>query len=176
MVDTESRSIRCTCRPCGILFAREGSSQGRLKTVPDRWLFDPAEELTATEWAALQIPVRLAFFSYHSGLQRWAAFYPGPAGATESLLGLDAWGEMARVSRLVRAAQPDVEAILVFSREDGGFDRFLVPIHACYELVGRVKRHWKGFEGGTAVWREIGAWFDQARSRSRPFVPAGNRS
>jgi hypothetical protein len=43
---------------------------------------------------------------------------------------------------------------------------FLVPIDACYELVGRVRMHWRGFQGGQEVWREIDGFFDRLRERS----------
>jgi hypothetical protein len=42
----------------------------------------------------LQIPVRVAFFFHNSDLGRVAAFYPSPAGATESLLPLEALAEV----------------------------------------------------------------------------------
>ncbi len=47
-----------------------------------------------------------------------------------------------------------------------GTECFLVPIDACYELVGRVRMHWRGFQGGQEVWREIGGFFDRLRERS----------
>ena len=36
----------------------------------------------------------VAFFFFNSSLGRVAAFYPSPAGATESLLPLDAWDDL----------------------------------------------------------------------------------
>ena len=41
------------------------------------------------------------------------AFYPSPAGATESLLPLTAWEEIVRENPALREMQPDVEALLV---------------------------------------------------------------
>ena len=32
---------------------------------------------------------------------------------------------------------------------DGGAECFIVPIDACYELVGHLRRLWRGFDGGT---------------------------
>jgi hypothetical protein len=32
-------------------------------------------------------------------------------------------------------------------------------VDACYELVGRIRRHWTGFEGGEEAWLEIDAFF-----------------
>ncbi|HET9557873.1 MAG TPA: DUF5947 family protein, partial [Actinomycetota bacterium] len=49
-----------------------------------------------------------------------------------------------------------------------GFECFLVPIDACYELVGLVRMHWKGFDGGQEAWEAIDGFFDAVRERSRP--------
>jgi uncharacterized protein DUF5947 len=62
---------------------------------------------------------------------------------------------------------PDVEAVLV-QRTGDGFESFVVPIDACYELVGLVRMHWKGFDGGEEAWAAIGGFFDAVRERSRP--------
>jgi hypothetical protein len=45
---------------------------------------------------------------------------------------------------------------------------FLVPIDACYELVGTVRMFWKGFDGGTEARERIEAFFDRLRDRARP--------
>jgi hypothetical protein len=119
-------------------------------------------------WSSLQIPVRLAFFFRHGASDRWSAFYPGPAGATESTLGLEAWQELAAALPLVGVVEPDVEALLIAGDGHGRFDCYLVPISACYELVGRVKRCWRGFDGGELAWREIDDFFAAVRARSEP--------
>jgi hypothetical protein len=41
-----------------------------------------------------------------------------------------------------------------------------VPIDACYELVGRMRRVWKGFDGGEEAWSEIESFFALVRERS----------
>ena len=53
-----------------------------------------------------------------------------------------------------------------------GFECFLVPIDACYELVGLVRMHWKGFDGGQEAWEAIDGFFDAVRERSRPAEEA----
>ena len=62
--------------------------------MPDRYLAFPDFELSPAQWDSLQIPVSVAFFFLNSSLGRVAAFYPGPAGATESELPLDTWAEV----------------------------------------------------------------------------------
>ena len=48
--------------------------------------------------------------------------------------------------------EPDVEALLVQRPAAASFECFLVLIDACYELVGLVRMHWKGFDGGQEAW------------------------
>jgi Fe-S cluster biogenesis protein NfuA len=165
LVDLETRSLLCACRPCGLLFTREGAAGGKYRTVPERYL--PARDLVLTEaqWESLQIPVGIAFFFHNSALGRAAAFYPGPAGATESLLPLGTWEELARANPLLAGLEPDVEALLVHRRA-AELECYVVPIDACYELVGRIRRRWKGFEGGEEAWREIEGFFAELRARS----------
>ena len=64
----------------------------------------------------------------------------------------------------LRDLSPDVEALLV--RKAGEqFESYIVPIDACYELVGRIRRHWKGFHGGVEAWHEIDSFFEVVRER-----------
>jgi Family of unknown function (DUF5947) len=174
VVNLDTRTLVCACRACWLLFTREGAAQGRYRAVPERYLHDPAFALTGAQWDALQIPVRLAFFFRNSTLGRFVAFYPSPAGATESLLPLDTWGEVLAANPAMADPEPDVESLLL-DRTNGRAECWLVPIDACYELVGLVKLHWKGFDGGEAVWREIGGFLGRLRARSKPARTAGSR-
>ena len=167
VVNVESRSLMCSCRACYLLFTREGAAQGKYRAVPDRYIYDPSFQLTDAEWDDLQIPVRIAFFFFNSSISRVAAFYPSPAGATESLLPLDAWRKLSGSNPLLGALAPDIEALLVYGRNREGFDCFIVPIDACYELTGLIRRRWKGFDGGEEAWRDVDDFFARVRSRSR---------
>jgi hypothetical protein len=166
LVDVQNRGLLCVCRPCYLLFTQEGSAGGRLRAVPDRCLHDPSFTLTDDQWERLQIPVGMAFFFRNSALGRFAAFYPSPAGATESLLPAGTWSEILAANPAVPDLEPDVEALLL-RRQEGRVDCHLVPIDACYELVGRVRTHWRGFAGGAEAWREIEGFFARLRERSR---------
>jgi hypothetical protein len=167
VVNLDSRQILCTCRACYLLFTHQGAAGGRYRAVPDRYLHDPGFRLDDASWDALQIPVRVAFFFLNSDLGRVAGFYPSPAGATESLLPLEAWADVVAANPVMTDLAPDVEALLVH-RTGEGFECFLVPIDACYELVGLVRMHWKGFDGGQEAWEAIDGFFDAVRERSRP--------
>ncbi len=164
VVNIESRSLMCTCRGCYLLFTSEGAAQGKYRCVPDRYLYDPSFHLTTQQWDDLQIPVRLAFFFYNSSMGRFVAFYPSPAGATESLLDMDTWSGILASNPLLADPRPDVEALLI-NKHDDGFEGFLVPIDACYELVGIVKMHWKGFDGGEEAWAGIDSFFGSLRDK-----------
>jgi hypothetical protein len=165
VVDTHTRSLSCVCRACYLLFTSSGAAGGRYRSVPDRYLAGDAPMLTDTQWNALQIPVGVAFFFHNSPLQRTVAFYPSPAGATESQLPLDVWDDIVAANPLIGNLQADVEALLV--RKGDAIETYIVPIDACYELVGRLRRHWKGFDGGEEARNELAAFFDRLRERSR---------
>jgi hypothetical protein len=165
VVNIESRSLLCTCRPCYLLFTREGAGRGNYRSVPERYLTDPSFQLSEARWEELQVPVAMAFFFYNSMLGRIVAQYPSPAGATESLLDLNAWSSIAAENPLAAALEPDVEALIVH-RANGRNESYLVPIDACYELVGRVRMHWTGFDGGPEARQDITEFFDEVRRRS----------
>jgi hypothetical protein len=136
--------------------------------------------LSDAQWDTLQVPVNVAFFFFNSDsdVQRMVCFYPSPAGATESLLSLDTWDEIMAANPAFRHVVPDVEALLIYRPdkrrgstasgdvESKDFQCFLVPITACYELVGRVRLQWRGFDGGQEVWEEIEAFFEKLRNKS----------
>jgi Family of unknown function (DUF5947) len=143
--------------------------RGRYRSIPDRYRSDPGHPLTVAEWNALEIPVGLAFFLRSSASGDTTAFYPSPAGATECRLDLEAWARIAAGHPLVAAAAPDVEAILV-SRgplDQDGVEEFLVPIDACYELAGRMRLLWRGFDGGAEARQSIAEFLERVRERSR---------
>lgn len=173
VVNVESRRLLCTCRPCYLLFTQDGAGRGAYRSVPDRYRTDPEFSLGDGDWEQLQVPVSVAFFFHNSVLGRVVAHYPSPAGATESLLDLAAWAAIAAASPLAAALAPDVEAIVVHRARPGSDEVnevFLVPIDVCYELVGRLRMHWTGFDGGPEARRDLAAFFDLLRTRSRPLT------
>ena len=165
LVQVAERRLLCVCGPCGFLFDNPGAGGGGYARVPDRYLVDPAFTLADTGWEALQIPVGMAFFLHNSLRDAVVACYPSPAGATESELTLEAWGDGIGASPLARELRPDVEALLV-RREPATC--LLVPIDACYKLVGLVRVHWKGFDGGSEAWAAIDAFYAELHERARP--------
>jgi hypothetical protein len=163
LVDLAGRSLLCACRGCYLLFLPEGAAHGRYRPVPDRYV--AVTHADESPWDLLDIPIGLAFFFVNSSIGHVAALYPSPAGATESTLPLDAWSDVVRSSPELATLAPDVEALLV-RRMRGQHEMFIVPIDACYELVGIIRRDWKGFDGGDIAARAIDAFFDRVRGRS----------
>ena len=175
VVGLTTRTLMCTCRGCYLLFTDE-HAELRYRAVPDRYLSFPDFALEQAQWDALEIPVGLAFFFTNSVIGRTVAFYPGPAGAAESELPMGAWDDVVAANPQLRVVAPDVEALIVRGpgRERTGFACYLVPIDACYELVGELRRVWRGFDGGQDARARIESFFTVAEKRSRPApaVPA----
>ncbi|HEX5188540.1 MAG TPA: DUF5947 family protein [Streptosporangiaceae bacterium] len=168
LADIDHASLLCACRACYLLFTQREAVRGRFRAVPDRYLTDPSQPLSPAEWDELQIPVGLAFFLRGSRTGTVTGFYPSPAGATECRLDLAAWTRLTGAHRLLAAAEPDVEAVLITRSEQAGIECFVVPIDACYELAGRMRLHWRGFDGGAEARRAIADFLDTVRSRAIP--------
>jgi hypothetical protein len=156
LVDPRKRELRCACDACALLFS-EGQGT-RWKRVPRRAELLDGFRLTDAHWDALGIPIGLAFFFRSSATGRVAAFYPGPAGATESLIPLDAWGLLETDNPVLAELESDLEALLV-NRMGGASDGYRVSIDECYRLVGIIRLGWHGFSGGDQVWSEIARFF-----------------
>ena len=169
VADLEQSTLACTCRACYLLFTDPGAGRGRYRAVPERYLHDPARPLTAAEWAELDVPVGLAFFLNSSRLGHVCGFYPSPAGATECTLDLEAWARLGEAHPLLAIPEDDVEAVLV-NRTDGGVECFLVPIDACYELAGRMRLLWQGFDGGAEARQSIAEFLDTVRTCARELA------
>jgi hypothetical protein len=176
VVDVAGRQLMCVCRACYLLFT-DSDAELRYRAVPDRYLAFGDFALDRRAWEALQIPVGVAFFFTNSALGRTVAFYPGPAGACESELNLDAWNAISGADPRAGLMADDVEALLVRVAqpedqaedqvEDEGPRTYLVPIDACYEFVGRLRMLWRGFDGGQQAREFIDGFFAQIAGRAR---------
>ncbi len=134
LVDIETRRLLCACAMCRTV-------GGKYRLVPSRYVHDSSMTITSSEWEPLGIPVGLVFFVVNSQLSRTVACYPGPAGATESVLPLETWPALAERHAWLQQLAPDVEALLV-RRTGDDYRCFIVPLDACYELVGRIRKAW----------------------------------
>ncbi|MFI2473046.1 DUF5947 family protein [Nocardia xishanensis] len=167
VVSIEGRQLMCVCRACYLLFT-DSDADLRYRAVPDRYLAFPDVVVDQAEWDALEIPVGLAFFFRNSTLGRTVAFYPGPAGATESELPLPKWHAILERHPELDIAADDVEALLIRMPHRGGPGAcLLLPIDACYEFVGRMRLLWHGFDGGQEAHRYIEEFFAAMTARAR---------
>jgi hypothetical protein len=155
LLESGTRKIICACDACALRF---DAVVGRYKLIPRdaRRLVD--FQITDVQWESFSLPIQLAFFYRDSSANKVIALYPSPGGATESLLPLASWESVVADNPVLSEMQPDVEALLVNRLNDARV-YYLAPIDRCFELVGLIRLHWRGFSGGDAVWQEIDGYF-----------------
>lgn len=169
LIELTKRRLHCACDACAMLFS--GQAGTKYKRVPRDIRLLADFKMTDAGWDGLLIPINLAFFFQNSIDSRVSALYPSPAGATESLLPLEAWSSIVQANPALNQLEPDVEALLVNrvgqARGSAPAEYYIVPIDACYRLVGLIRVHWRGLSGGTEVWQEIGNFFADLRRRAQ---------
>jgi Family of unknown function (DUF5947) len=161
LLQLEERRIACTCEACFALHS--GDPEYRPTGTRVLWLdgLDLSDEL----WGTFQIPIGLAFIMRSSGVDRVAALYPSPAGATECELYLEAWNELCAANPVLEDLETDGEALIV-NRLAEPPQYAIAPIDDCYRLVGLVKTRWEGISGGAGLERAIAGFFDDLRARA----------
>lgn len=168
LIEVTQRRLHCACDACAMLFSNR--SNAKYKRVPRDSRLLVNFQMTDADWDTLLIPINLAFFFQNSLSSQVSAFYPSPAGATESLLPLEAWNSIVERNPILRQMEADVEALLVnrvgAARGMAAAEYYIVPIDACYKLVGLIRLHWRGLSGGTEVWKEVGDFFSELRRRA----------
>ncbi len=167
LIERTSRKFLCACAGCA--FSLGASERYRLVSPRSDKLDNFV--LGDAQWAALQVPIELAFFFHSTPHGRVIAIYPGPAGATESQLSLEAWSQLLADNSSLADLEPDVEALLV-NRAKGARDYYRVSIDRCYALVGLIRQKWRGLSGGGEVWDAIDDFFGALR-QARPFEGDG---
>jgi hypothetical protein len=164
LFEPSTRQIRCSCTPCAILFPPE--AEKRYRRVSRRLLYLDGFEMTDLQWGSLAIPVNMAFLHTSTNTGGVRAFYPSPAGATESLLSLEGWDQLTADNPLLVTLEPEVETLLI-NRVGGARDHYIAPIDRCFELVGLIRISWRGLSGGQEVWERIDTFFAELRSAAR---------
>ncbi len=162
MLALVERRIVCTCEACWAL--RSGDAEYRPTGTRELWLqeFGCDEET----WAAFQIPIGLAFFMRSTVTGSVVAFYPSPAGATESELALEPWQRLVAANPVLEQLDSDAEALVV-NRLAQPPQYAILPIDRCYELVGLIKSRWEGISGGSAIESAVPEFFEQVRARAK---------
>jgi hypothetical protein len=162
LLEHERRRIVCACDACSILFC--GQENAKFLRVPRRVVRLDNFALTDVEWGAMMLPINLAFF-LHGRDGSTTAMYPSPAGAMESLIGLPSWQELFAREPVLCAIAPEVEALMV-NRISDAPSYFIVPVDACYQLVGLIRTKWRGLSGGNEVWQAIAEFFTDLDHRA----------
>jgi hypothetical protein len=165
LLDLSSRTLVCACQACSLLFTNPGAAGGKYQLIPHRYLALTDFVMSDEQWDALMLPVHMAFILRSNGPKQVMAYYPSPAGAVESLLDLEGWNELASQNPILNELEPDVEALLI-NRVRNAHEHYIVPIDACYQLVGIIRTSWKGLSGGTEVWEAIHAFFEDIQRRA----------
>ena len=171
LLNLSSRELVCVCQACSLLFSEQGSGAGKYLLVPRRYLWLEDFQMADEQWDDLMIPVNMAFVYRSTGTKPVMAYYPSPAGATESLLDLEGWQALVRSNPILDELLPDVEALLI-NRVKDAREHYIVPIDACYQLVGLIRLSWRGLGGGSEVWEAITVFFQEIQRKARP-VPVG---
>lgn len=165
MLDQERSALVCACAACALRYEHGGVARDRYRTVPQRYLALRDFDLPDTLWDELLIPVGMAFIYISTPARRPVAYYPSPAGATESLLSLERWASLLASNPVLDDLAPDVEALLI-NRLRGSHAYYLVPIDACFRLVGTIRAQWRGLSGGAEVWDAIETFFAELQARA----------
>ncbi len=169
LMEPASRRLLCACEACAILFVSPAGA--KFRRVPRRIRLLTDFRLSDAQWNSLMIPINIAFFFHSTPGEQVVTYYPSPAGATESLLPLEAWNDIVYENPVLNSMEPDVEALLVNrlgqTRGYSGGEYYLLPIDECYRLVGLLRTNWRGLSGGAEVWREIGKFFEGLKEKAR---------
>lgn len=171
LLNLSNRELVCACQACSLLFSEQGSGAGKYLLVPRRYLALAGFQMADEQWDDLMIPVNMAFIYRSAGAKPVMTYYPSPAGATESLLDLEGWQALAKSNPILDELVPDVEALLI-NRVKDARAYYIVPIDACYQLVGLIRLSWRGLGGGSEVWEAITGFFQEIQGKARR-VPVG---
>lgn len=166
LLDLTSRALLCACQACSLLFSEVGAGGMKYKLVPQRYRSLVDFHMNDQQWDELMIPVNMAFLFRSSGSKQVMAFYPSPAGAIESLLDLAGWETLLLHNPVLLQLELDVEALLI-NRVQNACEYYLVPIDACYQLVGLIRISWKGLSGGVEAREAISQFFAEIRAKSQ---------
>ena len=166
LLDLNNQALLCACQACSLLFSEQGAGSGKYRLIPRRYLSLPDFHMTDELWDEFMIPVNIVYIFRASKDNRIMAFYPSPAGATESQLTLERWEELVSNNPTLHEMEPDVEALLI-NRVRDAREYYIVPIDACYQLVGLIRLYWKGLSGGEEAWKAIAEFFGDIRAKSR---------
>lgn len=162
LFDIEHRGVKCACTACGLLFDTHAT---KLRRVRRKAIKLENFQINERQWAALEVPVGLAFFSYSSFIDAIIAGYPAPAGAIESVVSKPAWDDLVKDNPALTELEPDTSALVV-DRLSATPTYHILSIDDCYRLTATVRSFWQGPTGGDGplhAVKEFFAGFSEAR-------------
>jgi hypothetical protein len=159
-----TQQVLCACPACTLLFDHHAAGAGHYRLIPQRRVPLPDFRMDEPLWAALGVPVDMAFFvAQQDGSV--TARYPSPLGTVRAGVAAETWQRVAELNPPLREMDSDVEALLV-RRSREARDHWLVGVDDCYRLAARVRASWTGISGGSTVWRQIDAFFGELRGEA----------
>jgi hypothetical protein len=164
LLEPATRRLLCACEACAILFSNQAAR--RYRRIPRDVLRLRDFVLDDFTWAALMIPINLAYFVQSSAEGRIVAQYPSPGGALQADIEAESWAAIAKQNPILEKLEADVEALLV-NRISSPPQYYVAPIDQCYRLVGTLRKNWRGLSGGPQVWQEVERFFGELRQTAR---------
>ncbi|MFG2085183.1 DUF5947 family protein [Spirillospora sp. NPDC048824] len=181
LLDLEKDELLCACGACAILFDDQSAGGRHYRLIPAGRRELTGFHLDGPLWAALGVPVDLAFFSV-TALGEVSARYPSLAGALHATVHPDSWRRLVEANPVLEDLRADVEALVVHRahphrahqhrahphranrhRAQRAAEHWILPIDDCYRLTALLREHWTGFGGGDAVWDHISGFFEEMR-------------
>jgi uncharacterized protein DUF5947 len=161
LVEPAARRLACCCDACALLIGSQ--HDGRYRRLTPRLERLPDFRLNANRWASLGVPVNIVFFCLHqpdAGARDRlvVAVYPSPAGVIEEMVPTDAWDGLVAENPILNDLETAVEALLV-NRVKASSEYYRASLDRCYELVGLVRKYWRGFSGGQEVQEQVERFF-----------------
>ena len=165
LLKLEVRRLVCSCEACAVLFS--GVAGSKYRRLPSHVVQLENFRISDAEWESLGIPINLAFFIKDAEDGTVSARYPSPGGATEARLLRETWESVVAAHPMLESMEPEVQALLANRVGEGRKtitgEYYLVPIDLCYQLVGLIRKNWRGFSGGTEMWQEVETFFSKLR-------------
>ena len=156
VLERRTGALRCACVTCERVMVAPGTPWAPVRR---RWNRIDDFRLTDDQWRAFGLPIDLAFFFTRRGTGHVVVRYPSVAGTVECGLPLSAWNDVVAANAVLQMLEADGEALLV-NRLGTRRDYFIASIDECYRLVGLIRQHWRGFDGGPTAWAAIHGFFD----------------
>ena len=141
----------CTCRPLLPALHRPTTPSCGTAPCPSAICRSPTSPSTPGQWDELRDPGRSGVPVPQLGAGPHGRLLSRPGRRDRVRAAARRLGPDRRArTRAGGCSRPDVEALLDPSRgpRRDEFSCHLVPIDACYELVGRLRLLWRGFDGG----------------------------